>query len=86
MPQKSTKHFFCKESNAENFLGFIWRGAYRIFMTITREYYPSLLYLLQEAIKTIRPHLAQKKLLFYQDNVAALKFTIVALKVHDLRS
>lgn len=53
--------------------------------TINGEYYAALLQRLSEEIKTKRPHLAKKKVLFHHDNAPAHTSMIAMSKIHDLR-
>lgn len=52
--------------------------------TINGEYY-TLLEQLNDAIKTKRPHLAKKKVLFHHDNAPAHTSSIAFAKLHELR-
>lgn len=53
--------------------------------TITGEYYTSLLERLNEEIKTKRPRLKHKKILFHQDNAPVHNSLISMAKIHELR-
>jgi len=53
--------------------------------TINGEYYAALLEQLNDAIKTKRPHLAKKKVLFHHDYAPAHTCSIAVAKLHELR-
>jgi len=53
--------------------------------TINGEYYAALLEQLNDAVKTKRPHLAMKKVLFHHDNEPAHTSLIAVAKLHELR-
>lgn len=53
--------------------------------TITGQYYAELLDKLNDAIRTKRPHLAGKKVLFHQDNAPAHNSMVAMAKLHQLR-
>lgn len=52
--------------------------------TINGEYYSNLLQRLSVEIKSKRPHLAKKKVLFHQDNAPAHTSLLVMAKIHEL--
>ena len=52
--------------------------------TITGKYYATLLSRLHEKLRTERPKLAPKKILFHQDNVLVHTSTVSMAKVHEL--
>ena len=52
--------------------------------TISVDYYVNLLQRLSDEIETKRPHLAKKKLYFYQDIVPVYTSDIAIAKINDL--
>lgn len=62
------------------FIDFLQKGK-----TINGEYYASLLDQLNKEIKTKRPHLAKKKILFHHDNAPAHSSAIATAKLVELR-
>ena len=53
--------------------------------TINGEYYTNLLDRFNEDLKTKRPHLAKKKVLFHQDNARVHTCVVSMSKFHELR-
>lgn len=53
--------------------------------TITGPYYASLLDRLNDEIKTKRPHLQKKKILFHRDNAPSHRSAVAMAKIHELR-
>lgn len=53
--------------------------------TITDEYYSKLLDRFDVDLKQKRPHLAKKKVLFYQDNARVHTCLVTMAKIHELR-
>ena len=65
--------------------GIILINYLEIGKTINGEYYADLLQSLKAEIKTKRPHLAKKKILFHQDNASIHTCAVAMAKLHELR-
>ena len=62
------------------YIGYLGKGK-----TIIAQYYSELLDRCDAAIKTKRPHLARKKILFHQDNAPAHKAVEIMTKLTELK-
>ena len=65
--------------------GIVFMNSLQKGASITGEYYASLLDQLQEKIRTNRPHLAKKKILFHQDNAPPHKARAFMETLRELR-
>ena len=83
---KGADCFIGREGNSHCFLGCSRNHPYWLFAEGSnnhREYYATLLSRLHGKLRTERPKLAYKKILFHQDNVPAHTFALSIAKVHE---